>query len=52
MITRWRCTTARCQVFESKIIAVGYGFLIPFFFVTSGMNFNLDALVGERRRGC
>ena len=32
-------------MFESKLTAVGFGFLIPFFFVTSGLNFDLDALV-------
>ena len=31
-------------MFESKLTAVGYGFFIPFFFVTSGIKFNLDAL--------
>jgi Kef-type K+ transport system membrane component KefB len=30
--------------FASKITAVGFGFLIPFFFVSSGIDFNLDAL--------
>jgi Kef-type K+ transport system membrane component KefB len=32
------------EVLESKVTAVGYGFLVPFFFVTSGMAFDLDAL--------
>jgi Kef-type K+ transport system membrane component KefB len=32
------------RVFESKLTAVGYGFFIPFFFVVSGINFDLDAL--------
>ena len=32
------------HVFESKLTAVGYGFFIPFFFVVSGINFDLDAL--------
>ncbi len=32
------------SVFESKLTAVGYGFFIPFFFVVSGINFDLDAL--------
>ena len=36
--------------FESKLTAVGFGFLIPFFFVTSGINFDLDALGSRRRR--
>lgn len=35
------------EVLESKLTAVGYGFLIPFFFVVSGMNFDLDALTGS-----
>ncbi len=35
------------EVLESKLTAVGYGFLIPFFFVFSGMTFDLDALLGS-----
>jgi Kef-type K+ transport system membrane component KefB len=31
--------------FESKLDAVGFGLLIPFFFVTSGMQLDLSALV-------
>ena len=34
-------------LFESKLTAVGYGFFIPFFFVTSGIKFNLDALTED-----
>ena len=37
-------------VFESKLIAVGYGFFIPFFFVVSGVNFDLSALADEPLR--
>jgi Kef-type K+ transport system membrane component KefB len=37
------------EVLESKLTAVGYGFLIPFFFVFSGMKFDLDALLGSAR---
>jgi Kef-type K+ transport system membrane component KefB len=33
------------RLFESKLTAVGYGFFIPFFFVVSGIEFNLSALV-------
>ena len=33
--------------FESKLDAVGFGLLIPFFFVTSGMTLDLAALVGS-----
>jgi Kef-type K+ transport system membrane component KefB len=31
-------------VFESKLTAVGFGFFVPFFFVTSGIEFDLTAL--------
>jgi Kef-type K+ transport system membrane component KefB len=34
-------------VLESKLTAVGYGFFIPFFFVVSGIKFNLSALMDE-----
>ncbi|MDZ7732003.1 MAG: cation:proton antiporter [Acidimicrobiia bacterium] len=32
---------------KSKVEAIGYGFLIPAFFVTSGLNFDADALFGS-----
>jgi Kef-type K+ transport system membrane component KefB len=35
--------------FESKLDAVGFGLLIPFFFVTSGMKLDLEALVSSAR---
>jgi Kef-type K+ transport system membrane component KefB len=35
------------RVFESKLTAVGYGFFIPFFFITSGLKFDLDALLSD-----
>jgi Kef-type K+ transport system membrane component KefB len=35
------------STFESKLTAVGFGFLIPFFFITSGINFDLDALTSS-----
>jgi Kef-type K+ transport system membrane component KefB len=35
------------EVLESKLTAVGYGFLIPFFFVVSGVNFDLKALTDD-----
>jgi Kef-type K+ transport system membrane component KefB len=44
MITRLALRGRELDVFESKLTAVGYGFLIPFFFVTSGMAFNADEL--------
>jgi Kef-type K+ transport system membrane component KefB len=34
-------------ILESKLTAVGYGFLIPFFFVVSGIKLNLDALTDD-----
>jgi Kef-type K+ transport system membrane component KefB len=37
-------------VLESKLAAVGYGFFIPFFFVVSGVKFNLSALTEEPLR--
>jgi Kef-type K+ transport system membrane component KefB len=44
MITRLALRGHELDVFESKLTAVGYGFLIPFFFVTSGMAFNVHEL--------
>ena len=44
MITRVALRGREVSIFDSKLTAVGYGLLIPFFFVTSGMAFDLDAL--------
>ena len=44
MITRAALRGREMAAFESKLTAVGFGFLIPFFFVSSGIDFNLDAL--------
>jgi Kef-type K+ transport system membrane component KefB len=33
--------------FRSKIEAVGFGFLIPVFFIATGIDFDLDALVSD-----
>lgn len=33
------------EVFESKLAAVGYGFLIPFFFVFTGIQFDIAAIL-------
>jgi Kef-type K+ transport system membrane component KefB len=38
------------EVFESKLTAVGYGFFIPFFFVVSGIEFDLSALTDSPLR--
>ena len=35
------------EVLQSKLTAVAYGFFIPFFFVVSGIKFNLSALTDD-----
>jgi Kef-type K+ transport system membrane component KefB len=47
LITRAALHDREVGVLESKLAAVGYGFLIPFFFVVSGMRFDLDALLSD-----
>ncbi len=47
MITRLALRKREVGVLESKLTAVGYGLLIPFFFITSGMAFDLDALTSS-----
>jgi Kef-type K+ transport system membrane component KefB len=47
MITRIALRGREVEVFDSKLRAVGYGLLIPFFFITSGMAFDLDALTSS-----
>jgi Kef-type K+ transport system membrane component KefB len=44
MITRLALKGHEVEIFESKLSAVGFGFLIPFFFIHSGMTFDLGAL--------
>jgi Kef-type K+ transport system membrane component KefB len=44
MIVRAALKGQELQVFESKLTAVGFGFFVPFFFVTSGIEFDLAAL--------
>jgi Kef-type K+ transport system membrane component KefB len=44
MITRAALKGHELRVFESKLTAVGFGFFVPFFFVTSGLEFDLNAL--------
>ncbi len=45
MITRLALRGREVAIFESKLTAIGYGFLIPFFFVVSGMAFDAEGLV-------
>ena len=54
IITRLALSGREVTILESKLSAVGYGFLIPFFFVVSGVKFELDALArrpGRVRQG-
>ena len=44
MVTRTALRGREMEALESKLTAVGFGFLVPFFFVSSGINFDLDAL--------
>ncbi|MDX6589101.1 MAG: hypothetical protein QOI84_375 [Solirubrobacterales bacterium] len=44
MITRLALQGHELRVFDSKLTAVGFGFFVPFFFVTSGISFDLAAL--------
>ena len=44
MIVRLALKGHELRVFESKLTAVGFGFFVPFFFVVSGIAFDLDAL--------
>jgi len=50
VIVRLALRGREVRVFESKLTAVGYGFFIPFFFIVSGIAFNLDALVSSPER--
>jgi Kef-type K+ transport system membrane component KefB len=47
VIVRLALKGLEVRLFESKLTAVGYGFFIPFFFVVSGIKFDLDALVND-----
>jgi len=44
MIVRLALRGHELTVFESKLTAVGFGFFVPFFFITSGISFDLAAL--------
>lgn len=44
LITRGALKGHELTIFESKLTAVGFGFFVPFFFVTSGIAFDLAAL--------
>jgi len=44
MIVRLALKGRELAVFESKLTAVGFGFFVPFFFITSGIEFDIRAL--------
>ena len=50
VIARMALQGHEVAVLESKLSAVGYGLLIPFFFVVSGINFDLTSLTGDPKR--
>jgi Kef-type K+ transport system membrane component KefB len=50
VIVRTALKGREVTLLESKLTAVGYGFLIPFFFVVSGINFNAGALAEDPLR--
>jgi Kef-type K+ transport system membrane component KefB len=47
IILRLALRDREVTILESKLTAVGYGFLIPFFFVVSGVKLNLEALIDD-----
>lgn len=47
LITRLAVRGRETETFDSKLSAIGYGFLIPFFFITTGMKFDVTALFGS-----
>ena len=50
VIVRLALKGRELHVFESKLTAVGYGFFIPFFFITSGLKFDAGALTADPAR--
>ena len=47
LITRQMLTTREVPGFDARLTAVGFGLFIPFFFVVSGMQLDIDALFGS-----
>lgn len=47
MITRTALRGREITQLDSKLTALGFGFLVPFFFVSSGLTFDLDALTSS-----
>ena len=47
LITRMALRGREVELFEAKLTAIGYGFFIPFFFIVSGIELDLDALLSS-----
>ena len=47
VIVRLAVRGREVAVLESKLVGIGYGFLIPFFFIYSGLTFDLDSLISS-----
>jgi Kef-type K+ transport system membrane component KefB len=47
LIARMALQGREVELFEAKLTAIGYGFFIPFFFIVSGIEFDLDALLSS-----
>jgi Kef-type K+ transport system membrane component KefB len=47
LITRQMLTRRELPGFDARLTAVAFGFFIPFFFVVSGMQLDIDALFGS-----
>jgi Kef-type K+ transport system membrane component KefB len=47
MITRQVLKGGETEAFEARLTALAFGFFIPFFFVVSGMQIDVDALFGS-----
>lgn len=48
MIVRLTAAGPEAETIRLKLEAIGFGFLVPIFFVVSGMKFDLDALLSDR----
>jgi len=47
LITGLVASGAQAEAFHVKLEGIGYGFLIPIFFIATGIEFDLDALLGS-----
>jgi Kef-type K+ transport system membrane component KefB len=47
MIARLALSPEQSEALSPRLEAIGFGFLIPVFFIVSGVNFDLDSLLGS-----